>query len=252
MVVPTSSMAKDIEVHEDDYAIIWEMNGGFESISYTIEVTEGTSIDVYFLDNENSANYILNVHSGTDYPISYIASVTELDTRHASHRISLDDILAEDGKTMDDIGFNEYSIIIDNTDLGTKPPENLLDDVVYVTYTVEVEYGEQEGTPFDFLSSGLAGVCVIAFWGVVALLILIVVVKIKKRKSSQLPPAPPYQQTQAFPQTTVLQTEQIPVVEARPMDDIKTKMDKLREVKDAGLLTDEEYEEKRRKILDEI
>jgi len=141
-------------IHEDYYVAhsISFHSGSSIDISYTMEVTSGPNIDVFFIDSQN---YVY-LQDGRSF--DYYVAMSDLNTMYASNDITL-------------IEYDTYYLIFDNTDVETNPPFNFVDDVAYVSYNIDTEiyypstFGDTSGT------DGLNWL-----WILIPLIIIIVVV----------------------------------------------------------------------------
>lgn len=154
-------------IDEDYYAThkISFTSGKSITIKYTMDVTDGPNIDVYFLDSQNYAKY-----QNLDQ-FEYFSSMSEENTIHTSKEITLTE-------------HDTYYLVFDNTDIGTDPPWNFYNDIAYINYDISTNinyWGEAEDW-YLLLS--------IVLILIVVVVIMILVIKNKKKKKSLHPEQP--------------------------------------------------------------
>jgi hypothetical protein len=163
-----------IDLHEDFY---WSYEIDFDEgdtmdVTYTMTVTDGPNIDVFFVDHVNFLKY------ENDEEFSYKVSLSDLDTSYAAGTT----ILFTQGT---------YHLIFDNTDVETMPPINMVDDVAEITWTLNTEIDElleEVEEAFDFCVTGI----IIGVIAVVLVIIIIIFLLVKKKgRAVEAPPAYP-------------------------------------------------------------
>lgn len=163
-------------------------------VSYKMEVTDGPYIDVYLLDSDNYRYY----KDGQEF--SYIMAGTDINTKYSSNTVTLNK-------------HDTYYIVFDNTDVGTDPPWNMIDDTAYVDWTIDSEvnyidlgFGDNSNNLLCF-SFAIIGIIIIV------VVIVIYFSKKKKQPSTQTPPQhypTPYQPSQPPLQPPPRQHQQYP------------------------------------------
>lgn len=111
-------------IHEDQYSvhhISSPTEADSMTLSYTVEITSGPYIDVYFMTYENFEHYKI----GESF--SYITQGTQLNTKYTSKSFKL----------YKQAEPQLYCIVFDNTDVGTEPPWNMVDDIAEVSWTIK-------------------------------------------------------------------------------------------------------------------
>ena len=109
-------------------------DGDSIEISYTMEVTDGPNIDVFFLDSDNYQY----MQDGQEFEYSVVGS--DLNTRYTTKTITLYE-------------HDTYYIVFDNTDIETDPPWNMVDDTAYVSWTIDSDITYPESDDDDNSSS---------------------------------------------------------------------------------------------------
>lgn len=129
--------------------------GSYAKISYSMEILVGPYIDVYFVDSNNFQKY----KSKTNF--EYIEEMTEENTRGIKHS----SMIHESGT---------YYLIFDNTEVGTDPTINMIDDVANLIYNITYE-----SDTFLFVMITLIIIVVICFS------LIFLLTKKKKAKTKQ-------------------------------------------------------------------
>lgn len=168
---PVAGESGTVKVHEDYY---WSYQINFDKgksigISYTMEITQGPYIDIFFVDKEN---YLLYKQG---YEFEYSIALSDIKTAYTSCSATLTTT-------------GTYYIVFDNTDTATNPPWNGVDDVAYISYTIShtiTYYPSDLGTdepPTSPTSSGMNTIAgTILFALIIAVIIGATVVMIKIR-----------------------------------------------------------------------
>ncbi len=108
-----------VALHEDQYFSlrIEFLKGDVCRIKYSVTLHSGPLIDVFFMEDADYHSFKLS------NKFNYIADMSVLGCQSAKNEI----LLGSHGI---------YYIVIDNTDYGTSPPFNGVDDVAYIDYVV--------------------------------------------------------------------------------------------------------------------
>lgn len=170
-------------IHEDYYVAhpIQFLYGDSIDISYTMRVTDGPNIDVYFLDKQNYVYY----QDGVSF--TYYVVMSEENTQYESSQITLTE-------------HDTYYLIFDNTNTGTDPPWNFLDDVAYVEWTIDHEISSSGGIQGSLDPS--IWLLLLAIIAIIVILTIALVAATRIRKGEEtvhLTPVPYQQQTQTKP-----------------------------------------------------
>jgi hypothetical protein len=105
--------------HSTSHLISFD-SGNSIKVSYTVSVTSGQNIDIFFMD---SANYSLYWRNNT---FSYDKDNSVLDTKYARREFTLDN-------------HGKYYLVFDNTDAGTPVLFHGPDSTVEVSYDIQTE-----------------------------------------------------------------------------------------------------------------
>ncbi|MCK5291246.1 MAG: hypothetical protein KAR39_04410 [Thermoplasmata archaeon] len=175
-------------IHEDYYKAhsISFTSGESIEIWYTMRVTDGPNIDIYFVDSDNYRYY----KDGRSF--DYHVKMSEEGTSYESNDITLYE-------------HDTYYLIFDNTNVGTDPPWNFHDDVAYVTWTID--YDIDYGTIWDSDDNGDSSSGLLILLGMIALIVIVVIVVVgvavavgKKSQPPQQQQYPPQQPPQYPPE----------------------------------------------------
>jgi hypothetical protein len=165
-LIPSISKASSgTDTIREDYHVghpISFHSGTSISISYTVQVTSGPDIDIYFVD---STNYVY-LNDGREF--EYYSALTDEHTSYSKNQATFTE-------------YGDYYLVFDNSDLGpTDPPWNFADDVAYADYTIntQIYYPPQNENNWNYVTSDNNNPNTTGFelmFGVLAILLIILV-----------------------------------------------------------------------------
>ncbi len=163
--------------------------GELMEVSYTVTVTDGPNIDVFFVDSLNKAKL------DNDESFNYNVAMSDLNTRYTTKSTTL-------------FVYDTYYVVVDNSDWETMPPMNLENDIVYFDWEVETTVDTPVEDALDLACYGMIAVAIV----IVLVIVVVVYLVVRKKKTppqeGQYPPPypgpggqqqPPYQPPQQEP-----------------------------------------------------
>lgn len=159
--------------HGDYFSVKIEFTGGeLMDADYTVTVTGGPNVDVYFMDGDSFADFEAND------TFVYDITMSELNTRSAEGSTTL-------------LFFDTYYLVVDNSDRGTVPSSN-------DSATFDWELNTKKNTVVEDAVSAIcyAAIAVIV---VIVVVIILVVYLVSRKKDAPAPPVPPGQAPPPYP-----------------------------------------------------